>query len=139
MTEEMKKILVVEDDVPNSIVAQHFLEMFGYESDVAHTGSRALELTEKNRYAAILMDVTMPDMNGLDITRALRGREQQMPVQAYIIGMTAHASNEDRDACLGAGMNDFIKKPFDGDTLREKLQECTQIVPSATPTTALSS
>ncbi len=117
------RILLVEDNYPNVLVAGTFLENFGYSYDVAPNGQAALSQVEKEKYDAILMDVQMPKMNGWETTSAIREREKngnrpRMP----IIGMTAHALNGDREKCLESGMDDYICKPFDGKELQSKLR-----------------
>ncbi|MDF3025257.1 MAG: multi-sensor hybrid histidine kinase [Alphaproteobacteria bacterium] len=117
------RILLVEDNFPNVLVAGTFLEQFGYSFDVASNGHHALEQLQNQYYDAVLMDVQMPRMNGWDTTRAIRAEEQEknrhrMPV----IGMTAHALSGDRERCLEAGMDDYICKPFDAQELRAKLK-----------------
>ncbi len=117
-------ILLVEDYLPNIIVAQAFLDQFGYTSDIAKNGLEALDKVSKNTYAVILMDVQMPEMNGLDATIAIRElekREHKAPTP--IIGMTAHALTGDRERCIAAGMTEYIAKPFDPEDLHAKLKQ----------------
>jgi len=118
-----EKILIVEDDAANVLVAENFMEIFGYSSEVADTGVKALELLQNNVYHAVLMDVQMPDMSGLDVTRKIREIENRKGVfHSHIIGMTAHARPDDRVACMEAGMDDYITKPFDPNDLKAKLK-----------------
>ena|GEM_PF-2773513 len=115
-------ILLVEDYEPNVLVAGTFLEEFGYTYDVASDGEEALRKLENKKYAAVLMDVQMPKMNGLDATQSIRQREknENLP-HTPIIGMTAHALAGDRERCIEAGMDDYICKPFKPDEMKEKL------------------
>ena len=87
--------------------------------DVAEDGAVALSLAQKNRYALILMDMQMPNLNGIDATRAIRSASlnQKTP----ILAMTANAFDEDRQVCIDAGMNDHIGKPVDPDKLFQTL------------------
>lgn len=119
-----KTVLLVEDYAPNVLVAKSFVEQFGYECDVVHTGTDAVEaVKERDNYAAILMDVQMHGMNGLEATQNIRKLEQdESRTPIHIIGMTAHALAGDRQQCIDAGMNDYIAKPFDPDMLEQKLQ-----------------
>ncbi len=83
----------------------------------------AFEKVKETPYAAVLMDVQMHGMNGLDATRAIRQWEAQTgTAPRRIVGMTAHALAGDRERCLGVGMDDYIAKPFHPDDLRRKLQ-----------------
>ncbi|HEY1096647.1 MAG TPA: response regulator [Alphaproteobacteria bacterium] len=124
MTTRGSKILLVDDYPANVLVTSLYLEDFGYACDIAVNGAEALSKAITGDYAAILMDVELPDINGLDVTRMIRshqGRHYQQP--SLIIGMTAHAMVEDRNRCLAAGMDDYISKPFNPDLLREKLHD----------------
>jgi CheY-like chemotaxis protein len=105
------RVLVVEDEPLNREVEVFLLEDAGLASDVASNGQEAVEKVRGGNYALILMDVQMDVMNGLEATRAIR----QIPGMADIpiLAMTANAFDEDRDACLAAGMNAHIGKPME--------------------------
>jgi two-component system sensor histidine kinase/response regulator len=109
------RLLLAEDNPINQEVALGQLRELGFEVDLASNGAEALELARRNAYALILMDVQMPIMNGLDATRAIR----RLPGRAAtpILAMTASAFQEDREECLGAGMDDHLAKPVDPDIL----------------------
>ena len=110
------RILVAEDDWVNQEVALELLrETLGFAVDVAPDGAEALELALQHRYDLILMDMQMPELDGLGATQAIR--EIDGYVDVPIIAMTANAFAEDRARCLDAGMNDFIAKPVDPDQL----------------------
>ena len=124
------KVLLVEDYEPNVLVASAYLTKFGYSYDVAPNGMAALNKAKTNTYSAILMDVQMPEMNGFEVTRALREfEEKEGKERTAIIGMTAHALNGDKERCLASGMDDYISKPFSPNDLQKKLEN-TAIVPS---------
>ena len=117
------QVLLVEDYEPNVLVAQTFLEDFGYRVDVAVNGLEAFEKVKTGRYVAVLMDVQMHGLNGLDATRMIRVHEQQHGKSHIpIIGMTAHALAGDRERCLGVGMDDYIAKPFNPEELKAKIK-----------------
>ena len=124
-TATQPRILIVEDNAANVLVATEFLEMFGYAYDVAVSGAEAIDrLRGQTYYAAILMDVQMPGVNGHEATRRIRELEKQTKRhRTPIIGMTANAMTGDRELCLNAGMDDYLAKPFNPDDLREKLHK----------------
>jgi CheY-like chemotaxis protein len=103
------RVLLVDDDLINREVGLIILGEIGWQIDVAANGQEAVDLVVANHYQLILMDMQMPVMNGLEATKIIR----QMPNRQLIpiLAMTANAFNEDRDACMKAGMNDFITKP----------------------------
>ena len=109
------RLLLAEDNAVNREVALELLRGAGLEVDVAENGIAALDQLQRRPYDLVLMDVQMPEMDGLEATRALRRRPElaELPVLA----MTANAFDEDRAACLAAGMNDFVAKPVDPEGL----------------------
>jgi two-component system, sensor histidine kinase and response regulator len=114
-------VLVVEDNAVNQLLARRLLERFGYRSDAAANGREAVEASARIRYAAILMDCQMPEMDGFEAARAIRRREAGRS-HVPIIAMTAHAMKGDRERSLEAGMDDYITKPVDAALLRRVLQ-----------------
>jgi CheY-like chemotaxis protein len=92
----------------------------GYRADVASNGLEAIESIERQTYDVILMDVQMPELDGLDATREIR--QLETTTQPHIIAMTANAMEGDREACLAAGMDDYISKPIRVDELIGALQ-----------------
>ena len=118
-------ILVVEDYESNVMVATLILEQLGYTTDTASTGAAAIEkiTNAKTPYKAILMDVQMQGMDGLETTRRIRVMEKDSDRRHYIIGVTAHALAGDRDRCLASGMDDYMSKPIHPELLGEMLDK----------------
>ena len=110
------RILLTEDNATNQKLALRVLERLGYRADVAANGLEALIALERQRYDLVLMDIQMPELDGLEATRQIRLRwGDQIP--PFVIAMTANAMEGDREACLAAGMNDYISKPIRVDAL----------------------
>jgi PAS domain S-box-containing protein len=110
------RILLAEDNAMNQKVALRLLERLGYRADVASNGLEALAALERQPYDIVLMDVQMPELDGLDTSRRICERWPSGS-RPYIIAMTANALPEDREACFAAGMNDYLAKPIRGDEL----------------------
>ena len=104
------RILLVEDVVVNQKVARQMLQRLGYRIDVANNGQEALVALRRQPYDVVFMDVQMPEMDGLETTRRIR--QKCSTERPWIVAMTAHAMSGDREACLSAGMNDYISKPI---------------------------
>ena len=104
------KILLVEDNAVNQKLALRLLAQMGYRADIASNGLEAVQSVERQPYDAILMDVQMPEMDGLEATRAIRNLKTV--TQPHIIAMTANAMEGDREMCIRAGMNDYVSKPM---------------------------
>lgn len=116
------KVLLVEDYEPNVLVASIFLENLGYVCEVARDGLEALEKIRAGSYDAVLMDVQMPGLSGLEATKLIRAHEKEKGLKpVHIIGVTAHAMPGDRERCLREGMNEYMAKPFTSAELSEKL------------------
>jgi len=115
------RILLAEDNAVNQKLALRLLAQMGYRADVAANGLEAVQSVQRQPYDVVLMDVQMPEMDGLEATRRIRagGTPHGQP---RIIAMTANAMQGDREACLGAGMNDYVAKPIRVDVLIEALR-----------------
>ncbi|MGB4074694.1 PAS domain S-box protein [Pseudomonas sp.] len=114
------RVLLVEDNTLNQQVAAELLRAVGCQVDIAGNGREALDLLDVQAYELVFMDMQMPVLDGLAATRQMRLRSElaELPV----IAMTANALPKDREACQAAGMNDFISKPFEPQTLHAVLQ-----------------
>jgi PAS domain S-box-containing protein len=116
------RILLAEDNVVNQKVALHLLQRLGYRADVAGNGLEVLEALRRQAYDVILMDVQMPEMDGLITTQQIR-QEWQPRLRPYIIAMTANAMQGDRQTCLDVGMDDYLSKPIRIEALMRALHQ----------------
>ncbi len=112
-------ILLAEDNPINQKVTQRMLRHLGYNSDVAANGLEALEAMENQFYNIILMDIQMPEMDGIEATKIIRQRWSAGP---KIIAITAYALDYSREMCLEAGMDDYIAKPVNMNELADVLR-----------------
>jgi signal transduction histidine kinase/CheY-like chemotaxis protein len=115
------RILLAEDNAFNQKVALRMLQHIGYEADIATNGVDVLAKMNEQVYDVVLMDVQMPQMDGLEATRSIRSREAAA-YQPYIIAMTANALQGDRERCLQAGMDDYVSKPVQVKDLVDALE-----------------
>ncbi len=116
-------VLLADDNVVNQRLAVRLLEKRGHRVEVAGTGAEAIDLLDsKGPFDLVIMDVQMPDMDGLEATRAIRDAESGRQRHIPIIGVTAHALQGDRERCLEAGMDDYLSKPFRARELFEAVE-----------------
>ncbi|MCP4422924.1 MAG: response regulator [Chloroflexi bacterium] len=117
------RILLAEDNLINQKVALRILERMGYRADIAANGQEAIDAVRRQPYDVILMDVQMPEIDGVTATIEIR---QTIPAerQPHIIALTANALKGDRERCLAAGMDDYISKPIRLEALIDSLQKC---------------
>jgi CheY-like chemotaxis protein len=129
------RILLAEDNAINQKLARRILEKHGHTVTVAGDGREAVAAAAKGEFDAILMDVQMPHMSGLDATAAIRAREGGSGKRTPIVAMTANAMKGDRERCLEAGMDGYVSKPIQADQLLEVLARVTatsgETVPAA--------
>ena len=118
------RILLAEDNIINQKVAVGLLEGNGHRVEIANNGLEALEMieSEKGAFDLVLMDVQMPKMGGFETTAQVRARERERGTHLPIIGLTANAMKGDREACLAAGMDDYIPKPVRKAVLFETIE-----------------
>ena len=114
-------ILVAEDNTVNRLYAKRLLENEGHAVTTAVTGVEALEALKRGRFHCLLLDVQMPEMDGMEVTRRIRQGVEGVPRDLHIVAMTAHAMKGDREMFLGSGMDDYVAKPVDTEALRRVL------------------
>lgn len=124
-----KRILLVEDNPINQKVAMHLLVLLGYSVDLAENGAKALQVIEDGGYAAVLMDLQMPVMDGLAATRAIRNLPSECS-RIPIIALTANGLDSERQKCMAVGMNDFLTKPIHKEKFCAALEHWTASFPS---------
>ncbi|HTC31971.1 MAG TPA: response regulator [Bryobacteraceae bacterium] len=117
------RILLAEDNVVNQKVAVRLLERMGYRPDVASNGIEALEAVHRQRYDVVLMDVQMPEMDGLEASRRIIS-ELDAPERPRLVALTANVLKRDQQMCREAGMDDYLPKPLDLVHLRDALLRC---------------
>jgi len=121
--------LLAEDSAVNQRLAIALLEKWGHEVTVASTGKAAVEAWKQGGFDVILMDIQMPEMDGHDATRAIRGLESGTDQHTPIIAMTAHALKGDEEKCLAVGMDSYISKPIRAPLLYDKLADVCDLAP----------
>jgi len=115
------QILVAEDNSLNQKVITTMLAKLGYRADVVENGLEVLQAIQHQSYDLVLMDIRMPEIDGIEAVQAIRKKMGQRP---YIIAVTANALQENKEQCLQAGMNDFLTKPIRLSELTEALKRC---------------
>jgi CheY-like chemotaxis protein len=112
-------ILLVEDNAFNQKVALRLLEKLGHQIDLATNGIEAITAVQQRTYPIVFMDIQMPEMDGIEATRCIRSGSNDQP---WIIAMTGNISDEDRQSCIEAGMDDYISKPLQLAKLAEAIE-----------------
>jgi CheY-like chemotaxis protein len=133
-------VLLVEDNPVNRKVASHMLKKFGCSVDVAKDGVEAIEKSELSTYDVIFMDCNMPNIDGFEATRRIRSDQSNPNGSAPIIALTARAMKGDKEACLAAGMTDYVTKPIRALQLTSVLNQWTRLRGSGeNPSSSISS
>jgi CheY-like chemotaxis protein len=115
------------------MVARRLIERYGGEVVLAADGHEAVQALDVHKYDVVFMDIQMPGMDGLEVTREIRSRERGTPHHQYIVAMTAHAMASDRERCLAAGMDDYLSKPVQPPRLKAILEMAGARLHSALP------
>ena len=123
------RVLLVEDNAVNQMLAMAILKKAGHRVDLAVDGIEAVDSVSNNLYDVVLMDIQMPNMDGLEATRLIRAMDDPNKANVYIVAITANALLGDRETCLSAGMNDYLPKPID----QKRLLAALNLVQSETP------
>jgi CheY-like chemotaxis protein len=130
-------VLVAEDNQVNQLVIRRLLEKRGHAVALAGNGREALRALSEETFDLVLMDVQMPEMDGIEATAAIRKEEYTTGRHQRIIAMTAHAMKDDADRCLAAGMDEYLSKPIQLQRLAELLRDSeAKAPPSAAPAIA---
>ena len=125
------RILVADDNAINRMVTERMLQRSGHSVALAENGLQAMEMALARRFDLVLMDVQMPEMDGLAATVAIR-RAEHSTRRTPIVGLTAHAFRGDRDRCLDAGMDDYVAKPVRREELEAAMARALRRNPSTT-------
>jgi CheY-like chemotaxis protein len=115
-------VLVAEDNEVNQIVFTQILQTTGWLFQIVKNGAEAVDAWQAHDPAIILMDVSMPVMNGHQATQKIRELEERTGTHTPIIGVTAHALESDRELCFQAGMDDYLSKPISPEALEDKIR-----------------
>jgi len=114
------RILIAEDNLVNQKIATKILASLGYKTSIANNGKEVMEIVSNEHFDVILMDVQMPEMDGLEATKMIR---TCLEIQPVIIALTANAMQGDKDACMQAGMDDYMSKPIELKELLNQLEK----------------
>jgi two-component system sensor histidine kinase/response regulator len=126
LPERRLHVLLAEDNAVNQRLAASLLERRGHHVTIAGNGAEAVDAVKRRGFDAVLMDVQMPEMGGLEATAAIRAHERQTGGHIPIIAMTAHAMKGDRERCLDAGMDEYLTKPLDSRRLCEHVESLAE-------------
>jgi two-component system sensor histidine kinase/response regulator len=135
-THRSRHVLLAEDNAVNRHLVVTILEKNGFSVVVAGDGREAVAALERERFDLVLMDVQMPEMDGFEATAEIRRREQETGHRVPIVALTAHALKGDREACLAAGMDDYLAKPISAVELLAVIARLTADAPEPAPATA---
>ncbi len=128
---DLLKILLVDDTLDNLLVLRNLVEEFGYPYDTAVSAAEAISKIQTSRYACVLLDIQMPEMNGFEVTKFIRDFESKSgSTVTPIVAVTAHTISGTKAECLVAGMDDYITKPIDPQHLQKLLDKHCNVTAS---------
>ncbi len=116
-------VLIAEDNLVNQQIMRAMLEKLNCQVTIAENGVKAVDVCQQTFFPLIFMDLQMPEMNGFDATQQIRLLQEQAPQTSYVIALTANATEEDRQRCLQAGMDEFMTKPVKFETIKQAMIE----------------
>jgi CheY-like chemotaxis protein len=131
ISERSLRILLAEDNLVNQKLAVKLLEKRGHVVTIANNGREAVEHFDAAAFDLVLMDMQMPEMDGVQATAAIRGRECLTGAHTPIIAMTAHVMSGDRERCFAAGMDAYLPKPVDSSALYHVIESFTEAAPAS--------
>lgn len=123
----MSRVLIIEDDDNNMELISYILEYNGYETIQAGTGEEGFTLAVEHMPDFVVLDIQLPDMNGLDVLKRIRGTEEGKEIP--VIAMTSYAMAGDRETTLAAGCNGYIEKPIDPERVMSQIREIMEEQP----------
>ena len=132
-SERSLRVLLAEDNPVNQTLATRILEKLGHKVHVANNGKEAFERAQAEDFDVIIMDVQMPEMDGLEATTAIRTAEATTGKHVPILAMTAHAMKGDRERCLSAGMDGYLSKPIQIEELQEAITHIEHAAATSEP------
>jgi len=130
------KVLIAEDNALNRRLALRLMEKLGFQADCVNNGAEAIDAVGRGCYDVVLMDCQMPEVDGLEATRAIR-EEEGAAKRTPIIAMTANVFHGERERCLAAGMDDYLAKPVDIKVLADTLRRWTECKPAVLRSTGV--
>lgn len=121
-SKKFKNILLVEDDRLNQKITQSMMLQLGYDLEIASTGEQAIDMFHQKKYDLVLLDIGLPDIDGVDLAKIFRREDKTHSRHTPIIAITAHARESDKNNCLAAGMDEFVSKPIMMDNLIHSME-----------------
>lgn len=121
-SKKFKNILLVEDDRLNQKITQSMMLQLGYDLEIASTGEQAIDMFHQKKYDLVLLDIGLPDIDGVDLAKIFRKEDETHSRHTPIIAVTAHVRESDKHNCLAAGMDQFVSKPIMMDNLIHSME-----------------